>query len=110
MMVGSGTMIPYEELCEALARWRSRQGMVNGPSARPPQGAVLAAPAAATPAWTPAAAEVPGQKTAVTPNPLGFAADGDLATDAHAPAPSLPGQDSTGEIDLDNVLLVDEDL
>lgn len=44
MMVCWGGMIPYEELCSALARWRERQGLANGPSAVPPQGAILAPP------------------------------------------------------------------
>ena len=26
-------MIPYQELCDALAKWRSKNGLVNGPSA-----------------------------------------------------------------------------
>ena len=29
-------MIPYQELCGALARWREQRGLVNGPSANPP--------------------------------------------------------------------------
>jgi hypothetical protein len=40
-------MIPYEELCEALARWREKNGMLNGPSARPPQGLVAPPPSPA---------------------------------------------------------------
>ena len=47
-------MIPYEELCTALARWREKNGLANGPSARPPQGIVAPPPAAAPPEPAPA--------------------------------------------------------
>jgi hypothetical protein len=51
-------MIPYDELCEALARFRTRHGMANGASASPqrPQAPVAAAP----PAYTPPAYSPPG--------------------------------------------------
>ena len=52
-------MIPYEELCTALARWREKNGMTNGPSARPPQG-IVAPPAAQAP---PPAAEAPASES-----------------------------------------------
>jgi hypothetical protein len=50
-------MIPYEELCSALARWRERQGLANGPSAVPPQGAILTPPPPAAVAPAPPAPE-----------------------------------------------------
>lgn len=34
-------MIPYEELCSALAKWREKNGLTNGPSSRMPKGAVI---------------------------------------------------------------------
>jgi hypothetical protein len=47
-------MIPYEELCSALAQWRERNGLANGPSARPPQGPVIVPPPPAPVAEAPA--------------------------------------------------------
>jgi hypothetical protein len=51
-------MIPYDELCAALARWREKNGMTNGPSAHPPQGLVTPPPAAAPAAPAEASGEL----------------------------------------------------
>lgn len=118
-----GRMIPYEELCEALALWRGRNGLLNGPSAHPPQGVLAVASSVTTSpagggvaafggsAAAPATTEetfVTEPKTLITPNPLAADAgsDADWPTGLHhARAP----QDNTNELDLENVLLVDED-
>ena len=79
-------MIPFEELCEALARWRSRNGMENGPSARPPQPAFVAV----------TTEEILGeQPTTVGANPL--AADPRTA------------HEQTNEIDVDSLVLDADD-
>jgi hypothetical protein len=119
-------MIAYEELCEALARWRSRNGLQNGPSARPPQGAVVVPPVMSTgaatsegtaaqgggpgfgaPGFAPATTEetlVAESQTTVAPNPLVHHEDGEGPTGLHTAV-----SENTNDLDLDNVVLVDDD-
>ncbi len=123
-------MIPYDELCEALARYRTRHGMANGPSASPQR--VQAPVASATPAYTPpaysppaysppagyaaqpargASGEYPAQPAAFVPvatrdDYAGGPAPDDR-TDIHTAA--APREDSTGEIDIDTADVVEED-
>src|SRR5262249_3218312 len=126
-------MIAYEELCEALARWRSRNGLENGPSARPPQGVVVppamtagaatsqgtaaqggtaatflppafGSPAFGSPGFAPATTEetlVAESKTTVAPNPLAHHEEDGVPT-------GVP-RETTNDLDLENVVLVDED-
>jgi hypothetical protein len=92
-------MIAYEDLCSALARWRAGRGLANGPSATPP--APLENPT------------LPGDRTVVAAAPAGFAAattletapPDDVPTGVHAAAP-----ERTGELDLDSMDVIDEDL
>jgi hypothetical protein len=118
-------MIPYDELCHALASWRERNGLANGPSARPPQGAVRTTPPARFGGEdTQLATEenVVEQQTSITINPLGPLAGAapsadDAPTSLHRAAPEAvpevaPAHESTQQLDLesDNVVLVDDDL
>lgn len=131
-------MIAYEELCEALARWRSRNGLQNGPSARPPQGAVVVPPAvtagAAASEGTAAQGGTPDSTFVTSPfgSPAfgspGFApatteetlvaeskttvAPNPLAHHADGDGPTglhSPVSENTNDLDLDNVVLVDDD-
>jgi hypothetical protein len=80
-------MIPFEELCDALARWRSRNGLVNGPSAKPPQAAFIAV----------TTEEILGeQPTTITANPLA--------------AEARPVQEHTNEIEVDSLILDADDI
>ncbi len=101
-------MIPYEELCEALAQWRSKNGLANGPSAKMPQGPVIAAP---PPAFAAAHTdESPlGAPDAVTASPPTAPEDPDAPTGVHAAAPPEPGE-TTNEIELESMLVRDEDV
>ena len=130
-------MIAYEELCEALARWRSRNGLENGPSARPPQGAVV--PPAMTVGVAASAGTAAQGGTAAssfTTSPFGSPAFGSPAfapatTEetlvaetkttvapnplAHHEEDGVPIglrseiSENTNDLDLENVVLVDED-
>ncbi len=112
-------MIPYAELCEALARWRTRQGLANGPSARPSMS---------MPAVTPPVAEDTSTSVHVAPATLDntntntdavAAIEDDPAMDPPtaehvAPPPARVrtarmGDESTGELDIDSVDLIDEE-
>ena len=92
-------MIPYEDLCAALARWRAGRGLANGPSATPP--APLENPT------------LPGDRTVVVAAPMAFAAATTLET---APPDDGPtglhdaAPERTGEVDLDSKDVLDEDL
>ncbi|HKA87439.1 MAG TPA: hypothetical protein VKE22_07215 [Haliangiales bacterium] len=91
-------MIPYEDLCAALATWRAGRGLANGPSATPP-------PPLATPM-------PPADKTVVAPAPAAFAA-GTIET---APADDGPTAlhvvptERSGELVVDSMDVIDEDL
>jgi hypothetical protein len=79
-------MIPFEELCDALAAWRSRNGLATGtPMPREPVFVAVSTDEVAS-----------EQPTAVTASPLA----------ARAAAPKA--DDPTGELDLDS-LFVDDD-
>jgi hypothetical protein len=79
-------MIPFDELCQALARWRTRNGMDNGPSALVPQPAFIAV----------TTEEILGeQATIISPNPL---------------AGPRPADDTTNEIEIDNLVLDADDV
>lgn len=79
-------MIPFEELCDALARWRDRNGLANGPSAKPPSAAFVAV----------TTEEIIGeQPTTITANPL-------------ADARPVSGQEHTAEVEVDQ-LIIDAD-
>jgi hypothetical protein len=81
-------MIPFEELCDALARWRSRNGLANGPSAQPPKGAFVAVTTEEI---------LAEQPTTITANPL--SAGG-----------ARPVQEHTNEIEVDSVFLDEDDI
>jgi hypothetical protein len=118
-------MIPYAELCEALARWRTRQGLANGPSARPSMSmAAVAAAAPPVPEDTSTSVHVAPAATvdhthtntdAVAALDDDPAAGDDPATSEHVAAPparvrsSRMGDESTGELDIDSVDLIDEE-
>jgi hypothetical protein len=100
-------MIAYEELCDALARWRERNGLANGPSATMPKGPVRVP---TPPTFEAAQTEEMhvGQDTTIAPNPLAALpyVDGEDPTALHVPAPVRTG-DSTGEIE-DSMFVDDE--
>jgi hypothetical protein len=107
-------MIPYDELCASLARWREKNGLTNGPSARMPQGPVVAAPP--PPAFEPAVTDemAAGPPTTVGPNPLAALAappepDADDPTGLHQAAPARVASEHTNEIELEGMLVVDDD-
>lgn len=107
-------MIPYEELVAALARWRAKQGLSSGPSARARR---VAAPAAApAPAFIAAPAELPEPPT---PAPDLFGGSIMPRTEDHTVTnvaawplpedePARPVQENTSEIDIDSVDVVEE--
>jgi hypothetical protein len=100
-------MIAYQELCDALARWREQHGMANGPSARMPQGPVVVP---SLPTFEPSATEEMhfDQPTTVAPNPLVAAdPDADVPTGLHQVAPARG--DATQDLDVESLLLVDDD-
>jgi hypothetical protein len=101
-------MIAYQELCDALARWREQHGMANGPSARMPQGPVVVP---SVPTFEPAMTEEMHieQPTTVGPNPLAAAPepDADAPTGLHQPAP--PRSDQTQDLELDSMMVLDDD-
>lgn len=127
-------MIPYEELCEALARWRARQGMNAGAARRrsaPPRsgpvdeestrvahGADAAnrrgAGAVAGYASYPPDADLAGDAALPPGHDPPVSADyvGDDATaiqDMASIEPRRPTrEDSTNEIDIDSLDVVDE--
>jgi hypothetical protein len=101
-------MIAYEELCDAQARWRSRNGLTNGPSAKvAPAAAVLQPASAFESAETD---EHPGEgQTTVTPNPLTLVPDDlDGPTGLHVAAPERVPTETTNELSLDAVIENDE--
>jgi hypothetical protein len=104
-------MIPYQELCDALAQWRARNGLTSGPSARvrfqpaatvvtpsPDEGQVaFVAAAALAQAVGPTVAEpVPGQGAygdhADGDRADGGSVDGDTAFTEAAPADPVTGE------------------
>jgi hypothetical protein len=90
-------MIPYEELCGALARWRDQRGLVNGPSANPPP-----------PLDNP---PLPGERTMVAAAPA-FAA-GTIETAPPDEGPTAQHEAApkrTGEVGLDSMDVLDEEL
>ena len=92
-------MIPYEDLCAALATWRAGRGLANGPSATPPP------PLATTPM-------PPADKTVVAPAPPTFVA-GTIKT---APADDGPTAlhvvptERSGELEVESMDVIDEDV
>ena len=83
-------MIPFEELSEALSRWRGRNGLDNAPS-----GSAAGARAAFVSVTT---EEILGeQPTTVTANPLAAVA-------------SRPLQEHTNEIEIDSLILDADDV
>ena len=93
-------MIPYQELCGALARWREQRGLVNGPSANPPP-----------PLENP---PLPGERTVVAAAPAFVAGtietappdEGDDGPTAQHESPPA----RTGEVALDSMDVLDEDI
>jgi hypothetical protein len=101
-------MIPYEELCDALARWRSRNGLANGPSAQVPPAAAVIPPSAPTSFETAHTDEHPGDgATTITANPLATD-DVDAPTGLHQAAPERVPAETTNELSLDSVIESDE--
>ncbi len=92
-------MIAYEDLCAALARWRAGRGLANGPSATPP--APLANPT------------LPSDRTVVAAAPEGIAAATTLETAPPDEGPTglhVVAPERTGELDIDSMDVLDEDL
>jgi hypothetical protein len=108
-------MIPYEELCDALTRWRAKNGMVGG-SAKPPAttatgpvpaltSAPASAPAAFVPSTTPAplppppaavmAAPPPGPRPPRTTGPISIFGDSAEATQVGGPPTPPAGPRAT---------------
>lgn len=103
-------MIAYEELCDALARWRAKNGMGNGPSSRP----MRSAPAIPVQAAPPPAPVAPAFVMANTAPEL----DAEDETSTHLAAPEVPldvapltpkREDSTSEIDIDGIDVLEEE-
>lgn len=91
-------MIPYEDLCSALARWRSGRGLANGPSATPPP-----------PLENPPS---PGDRTVVAAAPPGFVAAPTLETAPPDEGPTglhVVAPETTGELDLDSMDVIDDE-
>lgn len=116
-------MIAYEELCDALARWRSKNGLPGSPSARPMRvsGGMAAVAPPPPPTSRPPAAFVQSSTQEVDPadvdaEPLGEIDDGyaeagsDDATATAVPIVDAPPkrEDSTSEIDIDGLDVVEE--
>jgi hypothetical protein len=90
-------MIAYEELCDALTRWRTKQGL---PSTSPKSSSA---------ARTSAAMPVAPAPVAPRSNPPAAAAamDEDRTSTTVAAAPKR-ADEPTGEIDIDSVEVMDE--
>lgn len=101
-------MIAYEELCEALSRWRAKNGLPSSPSARPPraQGIVTSAPPPAELFGGAIRPQTGDEHTATNVSAVPEDPDDELP-------PPIEGEsqrrDNTSEIDIDSVEVLDEE-
>jgi hypothetical protein len=104
-------MISYEELCEALAGWRTRNGMANGPSAQPTPG--LSPSPSPSRAPSPSLWPEPGARSVTDRDAFGRTTGKERAIDAGAPPAAVPNAAEGGEsseIPIDDGLdVIDEE-
>jgi hypothetical protein len=102
-------MIAYEELCDALARWRSKNGMAGNPVLRRASGRTSGQVAVPPPPPQPSAPPPLAAPPAEPPD-LFAASTGDETSVSHSAVPEEQApRENTSEIDLDQVDVVEEE-